>query len=272
MTARRLLLALASSAVAASMAVWGGADAYGQAAGRGTIKGHVRLAGKEPGNVIIRMGMDPMCAKANAGKRIVQESVAAALDGSLANVFAVVQGTFPQTPVPAEAVTVDQSGCMYAPRMTGVRVGQVLRVKNSDDFLHNVHALSDHDNGFNVGQPKAGIVQQFKLKNEEIVLRLKCDVHSWMTAFVGVVSHPYFAVSGRDGVFQIANVPAGTQTVRIWQERYGVLTATVQVKAGATSTVEFSYTGNEKPPSAADLQDISLPPGERSLVIGPRAD
>ena len=95
-----------------------------QTAGRGTIKGHIRLTGSLPGNAVIRMGMDPMCAKANAGKRVVQDVVVASPDGSLANVFVRLQGTLPQTPVPAQPLVIDQRACVYVPRVSGARVGQ----------------------------------------------------------------------------------------------------------------------------------------------------
>src|SRR5580693_7248172 len=200
----RVLGPLAACLIAVVAADGPGRTAAAQAAARGTIKGHIRLTGKEPGNPIIRMGMDPMCARINTGKRVIQEAVLASLDGSLANVFVQLGGTFPQTPVPTAPVTIDQSACLYHPRMLGARVGQMLQVKNSDELLHNVHGLSARGNGFNISEPKAGMVQQFKLKDEEI-LRLKCDVHSWMTAYVGIVNHPYFAVTDAGGVFQIAN-------------------------------------------------------------------
>ena len=134
--------------------------------------------------------MDPKCAQANRGTRVIQEFVAAAIDGSLANVFVHLQGTFPQTPVPTEPVVLDQRACVYRPRVIGARVGQTLQVKNSDDWLHNVHSLSAAGNDFNISEPKAGMVQSFKLKNEEVMLHIKCDVHSWMTTYVGVVTQP----------------------------------------------------------------------------------
>jgi hypothetical protein len=233
--------------------------AAAQAAGRGAIKGHIRLMGKLPGNPIIRMGMDPMCAKINAGKRVIQETVVASADGGLASVFVHLQGSFPQTPVPTAPVSIDQRGCIYGPRVVGARVGQMLQVRNSDQLLHNVHGMSARNNGFNIGEPMAGMVQQFRLKDEEIVLRLKCDIHSWMTAFVGVVSHPYFAVSRDAGAFEMDNVPAGTYTIQAWHERYGPLMQTVRVKAGAPTIVDFNYTGSEK--AAAGVQDLVLPAG-----------
>jgi plastocyanin len=144
-------------------------------------------------------------------------------------------------------VTIDQSGCIYSPRVVGARVGQTLQVRNSDRFLHNVHSLSAHTNSFNIGQPIAGMVLQFRLKDEEIMLPLKCDLHRWMTSYVGVVSHPHFAVSSTRGTFEIANVPAGTYTLQTWHERYGKLTQPVRVRASATTTVNFAYTGAEHP-------------------------
>jgi plastocyanin len=232
----------------------------------GTIKGHVHLSGKLPGNPIIRMGMDPMCAQINRGTQVVQEAVVASADGSLANVFVEVQGKFPQTPVPTVPMTIDQRGCVFRPRVVGARVGQTLQIRNSDAWLHNVHSLSSLRNVFNVGQPKDGTVYPFPLKDVEVMLRLKCDVHSWMTAYVGVVNHPYFAVSGNTGTFEIANVPPGTYTVQAWQERYGRLTQTVRVAAGAVANVDFTYTGNEKPPTAG-VEDLTLPAGVLTVQL-----
>ena len=221
----------------------------------GTIKGQIHLSGKLPGNPVIRMGMDPMCAKASAGKRIVQEFVVATADGSLANVFVNLKGNVPQTPVPTQPVTIDQRGCIYYPRVIGLRVGQALQVKNSDAFLHNSHGLSGKDQGFNVGQPTAGNVYNWKPKTDEM-LHIKCDIHTWMNAYVGIVTNPYFAVSDTMGTFTIDKVPPGTYTLQAWHERFGLLTKMVTVKAGAAVTVDFTYTGNEK---TSSLQELVIP-------------
>jgi hypothetical protein len=215
--------------------------------GTGTIKGHVRLSGKNPGNIVIRMGVDPMCGQINAGKRVIQEAVLTSADGGLKNAFVKLQGTFPQTPVPRQPVVLDERGCIYAPRVLGMRVGQTLQIRNDDPLLHNVHSSSDHDNNINVGQATSGIVSEFRPKSEEVMLPFGCDVHRWMKAYVGVVNHPYFAVSGDAGTFEIDNVPPGTQTVQVWHEVYGMLTKTVRVQGGAIANIEFSYTGVEKP-------------------------
>jgi len=159
-------------------------------------------------------------------------------------------GSFPETPVPTAPVTIDQRGCIYTPRVVGVRVGQVLQVRNSDDLLHNVHGLSARDQGFNVGQPLAGMVNKFPLKQEETMLKLSCDVHTWMRAYVGVVKHPYFNVTGSGGTFEIADVPAGSQTIQAWHEQYGAIDKTVVVKSGGVTSVDFSFSSPQPPPKA----------------------
>ena len=206
-----------------------------------TIKGRVHFSGPEPGNRVIRMGMDPLCAAANAGKRPINEVYLVGDNNALGNVFVKVEGSFPGTPVPAQPVEIDQTACLYVPRMVGARVGQVLRVKNNDNLLHNVHSDSSRRNGFNQSTPKAGMLVNFTLKDEEM-LRIGCDVHRWMTAWVGVVAHPYFAVSSSAGTFTIANVPPGTRTITAWHESFGTLTKTVDLKAGQTATIDFVYT------------------------------
>jgi plastocyanin len=206
----------------------------------GTVRGHARLTGTPPPNPPIWMRDDPMCRA--SGATAVQEAVVAGPGGRLANVFVRLLGTFPETPVPTASVAIDQQGCLYIPRMVGIRVGQPLRVSNSDQGTHNVHGISSGSDGFNVAQPMAGMSNEFRLKTEGI-LRLVCDLHPWMVAFVGVVGHPYFAVTGPDGMFEIRNVPAGTYSVEAWHERLGVVTSSVGVEPGGVADVEFVYAG-----------------------------
>ena len=211
------------------------------AAEGGTIKGRITFTGKEPGNKVIRMGMDPMCAAANAGKRPVDEVFLIGDGNTVGNVFVKLEGPFPATPVPSQPVEIDQRSCFYVPRVVGMRVGQALRMKNGDTLLHNVHSESTKNNAFNFAEPVKGMQRDVTLKDEEM-LRIGCDVHRWMTAWVGVVSHPYFAVSDAKGTFAIANVPAGRRMITAWHESWGTLTKAVEVKAGQTATVDFVYT------------------------------
>jgi hypothetical protein len=234
---------IASFALIASIVILGAAELRAQG---GTIKGHVHITGKLPGNPIIRMGMDPMCSRMNAGKRIIQDYVVATIDGSLANVFVRLDGNFPQTPVPTQPVVLDQRGCIYLPRVVGARVGQTVQIKNSDALLHNLDASSAKNQGFNFAQPREGLVYTFKPKTEEVMLHLKCDVHNWMNAYIGVVNHPYFAVSNTMGNFEIANVPPGTYMIETWQEKLGTTKKSVTVKAGAVTNIDLTYASSEK--------------------------
>ena len=241
----------------------GGAPVAAPEAGpHGTIRGHVRLTGTPPKNPEIRMVADPMCAKAYGGPTAVMEAVLADASGGLANAFVQVQGSFPGAPpAPTTPVLVDQVGCLYTPRVVGVRLGQPFKVRNSDPGLHNVHGTAKGRDSFNIGQPMAGIVNDLPLKDEGM-LRLQCDVHAWMLAFIGVVSHPYFAVSEKAGTFEIRDVPAGMQTVQAWHERFGAMTATAVVPPNGVVDVELAYTGDEKPtaePRTLTIPDVSMP-------------
>ncbi len=254
---KRALLVTVLSAAALTLALTG-SRVQAQGAGAGTIEGHVKLSGPAPANPLIRMGRDPICAKLNSGKRPVQDLVVRSADGGLANVFVEVEGSFPNTPVPSDAVVIRQSNCIYSPRVVGARVGQTLRMVNTDTLLHNLHSSSTKGNDFNETQPHSDMVFNYTLKAEEKMLHVKCDVHSWMNAYVGVTTNPYFGVTGQDGAFKIANVPAGRYMIRAWQERYGWVNQNVEVKPGATATVDFTYTGTERP-STAEVREIRIP-------------
>jgi len=233
------------------------------AAGAGTIRGHVRLSGPLPGNPIIRMGVDPLCAAANAGpQRPVQEIVVRSADGGLANVFVTLSGTFPKTAPPKTPGVIRQLKCADSPRVVAAMVGQTLSIVNSDTLAHETHSITSKNNTFKVTQPHSDMVFNYTLKNPEEMLRLGCEVHRWMVAYVGVEPHPYFNVTNEMGSFTIPNVPAGRHQIRAWHERYGWLTKTVDVKPGDTVTMDFTYTGQEHP--SAGLRDLR--PGDAGTV------
>ena len=164
---KRMLYATTISVAAALAALGGSGRVEAQGGSTGTIEGHVKLTGAAPANPLIRMGRDPICAKLNQGKRPVQEIVVRAEDGGLANAFVEVEGSFPSTPVPADPVVINQRNCMYVPRVVGARVGQTLRLINSDTLLHNLHSISAKGNEFNETQPHSDMVFNYKLKAEE---------------------------------------------------------------------------------------------------------
>lgn len=211
----------------------------------GAIEGHVTLLGRAPGNRVIRMGMDPKCAEFNEGRVVAEEGVVVNREGDLANVFVHLEGDFPTSPPPTRPAQIDQVGCVYVPHVIGAQVGQTIEVHNGDDLAHNVHASSRVDNGFNVGQPVGGLVYRFQPEQEEIMLHVGCDIHRWMSSYVGIVDHPYFAVTGTDGGFSMANVPPGTYTIHGWHEIFGESSQTVEVRAGETAVVDFSFSAED---------------------------
>jgi hypothetical protein len=192
------------------------------------------------------MGADPACSTLYRDTRPVQEFVVRDPDGGLANVFAYVTGSFPETPAPTTPVVLDQRGCIYRPHVLGIRAGQPLQITNNDPTLHNMHGISARGNDFNVSRPKGAPPAVVTLHHPETMMRIACDVHSWMNIYVGVMSHPYFAVSDATGRFEIAGVPAGRRQVEVWHERFGPIAVTVDVPAGRTVAVELSYQGTEK--------------------------
>jgi plastocyanin len=246
-------LRLLSMIVALAALLAHGTTVHGQAGG-GTIVGHIKYAGPSPVNPVIRMGADPRCNRLYAGKRPTSPLLVVGADGGMANAFVSLDGNFPGTPAPTTPVVINQQDCMYAPRVVGARVGQTLQLKNNDETTHNLHALSMAGNDFNTSQPTKGMVFEYTLKAGEI-LHIKCDIHGWMNSYVGIVDHPYFAVSGADGSFTIPNVPPGKYTVRVWHETLGAMMQTIEVQAGKTSTLDVSYGPGQK---TAALTDVSI--------------
>jgi plastocyanin len=214
------------------------------AATAGNVRGMVKLEGTAPANEAIRMNADPVCVKQASGPQTQQTYVVAA-DGSLANVFVYVKDGLGNYvfDAPTTAVELDQQGCTYHPHVFGIRVGQALEIVNNDPTLHNVHATPKSNREFNTGQPIQGMKSTFTFDAAEVMVPFKCDVHGWMNAYVGVMSHPYFAVTGADGSFALNGLPPGTYTVEAWHERLGTMTQSVTIGASETKgDVNFSFT------------------------------
>ena len=117
----------------------------------------------------------------------------------------------------------------------------LLDIVNADPTIHNVHGLAKTHREFNFGQALQGMRTTRTFTAPEVMLPFKCDVHGWMYAYAGVVDHPYFAVSGADGAFSIANLPAGTYTLEAWHEKLGTQTQSVTVGAKETKPVSFTF-------------------------------
>jgi hypothetical protein len=252
------LFSFAAAAAATLVALGVSSTRIAGQGGTGTIVGHVHYMGPTPVNPIIRMGADPRCNKLYAGKRATSQAFVVGADGAFANVLVNVDGSFPATPAPSTPVVLGQKDCQYVPRVVAARIGQTLQVRNDDPTDHNVHSASMAGNDFNTTQPINSMPFEFRLKSGEL-LRVRCDNHTWMTGYVGIFDNPYFSVSGADGAFTIANVPAGKQSVKAWHEVMGTQTQMVDVQAGKSTTVDFTFAPSQKAGPAVPLRELSIP-------------
>ncbi len=134
-----------------------------------------------------------------------------------------------------------QEGCQYVPHVMGIMVGQPFKVLNDDGILHNVHALPNVNRPFNMAMPPTRKEAEESFGKEEGMFRIKCDVHPWMQAYIGVFGNPFFAVTKTDGKFTIANLPAGTYEIEAWHEKLGTKKATVTVGASDTKQASFKF-------------------------------
>ena len=210
-------------------------------ASAGDIVGTVNYTGKVPTLKPIAMNADPGCA-AKHKTPVPNEALVLGPGNTMANVMVRVKGPVKGTfPPPAKPAVIDQKGCQYTPHVLGIRVGQTLQLKNSDGLLHNVHALPKVNTPFNMAMPANRTTADTKFGKEEGMFLIKCDVHPWMSAYVGVFSNPFYAVSGKDGKFKISGLPPGTYDVEAWHEKLGTKTAKVTVAEGKPGAANFSF-------------------------------
>ena len=209
----------------------------------GDVTGKVSFSGNAPKPARIMMNADPVCVKQHKTP-VVGEEVVVNPNGTLKNVLIYVKeglGSRKFDP-PAAKLEFEQKGCQYTPHVLGIQVGQELEIVNGDPTLHNVHSLSKENAQFNVAQPKQGMKLTKKFDKPE-VFKVKCEVHTWMSAYIGVFSHPYFAVTADDGSFRLKNLPAGDYTIEAWHDKYGTQTMKVKVAASGGATADFKYEG-----------------------------
>ena len=251
MQQRKLWSILSILAVAAAAACGGGGESEPAAVAEpaapvfdpstaGNVSGMVMVDGELPAAEELMMNSDPNCVTAATN---TMSSTYVGSDGHLGNVFVYVrEGLGDMTfPTPSEVVTLNQEGCRYIPHVMGIQVDQTLNIVNSDPTLHNIHATPAANQEFNMGQPIQGMQFERTFDTPEVMVPMRCDVHGWMNSYIGVLEHPFFAVTGEDGMFDISTLPPGDYVLEAWHEALGTQTQNVTVTTGGTAEVSFTF-------------------------------
>ena len=169
---------------------------------------------------------------------------------TLANVYVAIKSGFGdrEFATPRSAVLLDQVGCAYRPRVIGLMTHQVLIVRNSDDTMHNIHVELGYAAAFNPVQHGKGDERTLRFSKPEIGKIVRCDVHPWMTGWIHVSDHPFFAVTAIDGAYSIPGLPPGEYEILAWHERFkdAPLISKVKVEAGKASTLDFTFEAPSK--------------------------
>ena len=207
-----------------------------------SVRGVVKYDGPKPKPQVIDMSGDPQCVKAHKGKAF-DESLLVNSKGDLANAFVYVSKGLEgkHFAVPSAPVTIDQGGCWFRPRVLGIQVGQTLDVTNSDPVTHNIHPMATVNREWNHSQGPGDPPMHRKFTKVEVAIPVKCNIHGWMHADIGVVDSPYFAVTKDDGSFDLPNLPPGTYTVTAWHETLGTQEATVTVAANGKGEANLQF-------------------------------
>jgi plastocyanin len=218
------------------------------AATAGSVTGSVKLDGKAPAARPINMSAEPYCQKAHPSP-IVPPEVVTGGGGTLANVVVYVKDDMSKYgfTTPSQPVPLDQQGCMYDPHVITLMAGQTLEVKNDDQTTHNIHPMPKDNREWNKSQPPGAAPIDDTFARPEMAIPVKCNVHPWMKSYIFVFKNPYYAVTAKDGKFEIKNLPPGTYTIEAWQEKYGVQDQTVTVGPKESKEVSFTF----KPGGAA---------------------
>ncbi len=213
----------------------------------GAVVGMVKFDGprpeREPIVMIPRKGGKPEECSELHKTPVLYENAIVSEKGELANVFVYVKDGLEKKsyPVPKEPAVMNQSKCMFRPHVQGVRVGQDFLMRNSDDLMHNIRSYSFRNRGFNIAQPAKTLDRKKVFKRPERAIKMGCDIHRWMTAYVFAMEHPFFAVSNEKGQFKIEGLPAGEYTLVAWHEQFGEQKAKITVGPSGSSEVGFTF-------------------------------
>jgi len=208
--------------------------------GSGAIAGKVSFSGTAPPPQRVKLSADPKCAAIH--KDGLERQPVKLKDGGLADVLVYVKsGIGASYSAPAAPVLLDQLGCDYQPHMVVLMTGQPLKIRNSDDTLHNIHPRPTVNKEFNIGQPRKGMEVTKSFEKPELMIPTGCDVHPWMRAYVSVLTHPFFSVTKEDGSYEIRALPDGEYEVEAVHSQLKSVTGKVSVKDGKPSTLDLAF-------------------------------
>jgi plastocyanin len=205
--------------------------------GTGIIRGVVKFDGAVPEM--------PAPTSAQCGDHkitVPNESLEIGKDRGVKNAFVCIVGVRAGDGTKREPAVLDQKNCMYVPHALAIQTGQTLKIRSSDSTLHNVHFQPQRNEAKNLSMTMAGAEQDVTFKNPEII-RVRCDVHPWMNATVGVFDNPFFAVTDENGKFELTGLPEGKYTLSTWHERLGELSQEVTI-GKEPLTVGLAYKAN----------------------------
>jgi plastocyanin len=214
------------------------AAAPAAASGTAVIAGKISFEGEAPAADKVKLSADPKCAAMHPGG--LERQNIKVKDGGLAEVLVYVKSGAGAAAATTEAVLFDQKGCDYEPHMLVVQAGQPIRIRNSDDTLHNIHPKPQQNAEFNIGQPRKDMETTKTFDKAEVMIPVGCDVHPWMRAYISVLSHRFFAVTGEDGSFEIKGLPAGTFEIEVLHGKLKGTTQSVTVKDGESAALNVS--------------------------------
>jgi hypothetical protein len=207
-----------------------------------TLTGTVKLEGAAPKRAVLSMAKEPTCAAIHKTPPLAEDVVVGS-GGGLQNVVIYISEGLPDMvwEAPATPVILSQDGCTYTPHVVALQTNQKLRIVNGDKTSHNIHPMPSGNPEWNKSQPPGVPPFEESFSRQEIGIPVKCNVHSWMRAYIAVLRHPYFSVSNESGAFDIKNLPPGNYTVTAWHEKLGTSMQKIAVVAGESKALQFVF-------------------------------
>ena len=208
----------------------------------GAISGKVTLSGNPPKSKPLDLSKEPDCVKMHASNPLFPEHVVTGPGNSLRNVVLYISaGETDNSPAPSTPVLYDQQGCHYTTHVLAFRVGQEVRISNSDPFAHNIHPLAKVNREWNKMQPPGTPPFSYAYDHEEFI-HIKCNIHSWVEGYFVVLKTSHFAVTGEDGRFVLPDLPPGHYVVTAWHETYGTQSKEITVSGDESLSLDFTFT------------------------------